>query len=165
MATDLKQSPPAHTPGPWIITNAIEVRPQRRQTQVVALIHEAIGAENNRLYAETREANGRLIAAAPELLEALKYLVDKCPDDMNADYNPHAGPLAKACAAIATWGFESPPPHHNLRRFPRIAVRSTGQVFGQVSQDGRQTRPIFSVAPPLRGLFLRMTFRRSQPSP
>ena len=48
-----------------------------------------------------REANARLIAAAPELLEALVYLVGESDDSMDAEYNPHAAPLAKARAAIA----------------------------------------------------------------
>lgn len=47
------------------------------------------------------DANARLIAASPDLVEALAYLVSECDPDMDDDYNPHAAPLAKARAALA----------------------------------------------------------------
>lgn len=46
------------------------------------------------------EDDARLIAAAPDMLEALEYLVAESDPDMDEDYNPHAMPLAKARNAI-----------------------------------------------------------------
>jgi len=47
------------------------------------------------------DANAHLIAAAPELYEALSYLVAETDPDIDEDYNPHAQPLRKARAALA----------------------------------------------------------------
>ena len=60
-----------HTPGPWraVLTYVHSVREDRRTTTSVA----DCGLTPSR--AEEAQANARLIAAAPELLEACKELV------------------------------------------------------------------------------------------
>lgn len=52
-------------------------------------------------------ANAHLIAASPELYEALVYLVSESDDEMDEDYNPHAKPLAQARAALKSARGES----------------------------------------------------------
>ena len=53
-----------HTPGPWAIRNGVQIRSERDQIAKVWMMRQGEG-----------KANARLIAAAPELLEALKTLV------------------------------------------------------------------------------------------
>jgi len=63
----------AHTPGPWHADKSgagWEVRPNRNVHAVTILGHED-------------EANARLIAAAPEMLEALTQLSKWCDDNLN----------------------------------------------------------------------------------
>ena len=57
----------SHTPGPWRVAGAILVAPDYGQTAIA----EAIEVQGFPGW-ETRRANARLIAAAPELLEMLK---------------------------------------------------------------------------------------------
>lgn len=69
---------PQHTPGPWSVAVDLDGRecvvsePDR-----VFLVRHDVWAEGMR---QEMEANARLIAAAPELLEALEWLGDHCPD-------------------------------------------------------------------------------------
>jgi hypothetical protein len=64
-----------HTPGPWVVyddsndgkTNRIEIAARGK---TVARIYHSVPAEDL--------PNARLIAAAPELLAALKYIVNVC---------------------------------------------------------------------------------------
>jgi hypothetical protein len=60
-----------HTPGPWLATK----RPIDSRYQIEA-------ADGSRLvtlpFSDTIESDARLIAAAPELLEALKSLFEHC---------------------------------------------------------------------------------------
>ena len=74
-----------HTPGPWSIKetkDGMTIRGDRRRLEIVSLIHEGgeqvIVGKHTGLDCLT-DANARLIAAAPELLEAaraaLPYLV------------------------------------------------------------------------------------------
>lgn len=62
-----------HTPGPWIISRGMGVQialdtgtPNEPSARFVAAVHDI----------PEREANARLIAAAPELLAALKHLLN-----------------------------------------------------------------------------------------
>ena len=78
-----------HTPGPWIVTgfdkefkDQINIQDDERGYYVAAAIS-----------CQAQEANARLIAAAPELLEALKNFVDGCSVSVDA--------FAVARAAIA----------------------------------------------------------------
>lgn len=65
---------PKHTPGPWKVTKREDARKGFFKFSLPDICFEsyAVEKESGRL-----EANARLIAAAPELLEALKNLVDK----------------------------------------------------------------------------------------
>lgn len=83
----------AHTPGPW---SFCEARGPREEL----CFHEVIDLENNTVcstWAGPNEANARLIAAAPELLEALRGALSYL-----SLYGPSAQPaLLSARAAIA----------------------------------------------------------------
>ena len=57
-----------HTPGPWTATACDDFYRIQSQDAYVADVFNY------------REANARLIAAAPELYEALGFLFDKIPD-------------------------------------------------------------------------------------
>lgn len=63
----------AHTPGPWYLDGTgIRTMVRGSDATIVALRH--------RLPSGTHEANASLIAAAPELLEALRYAIKQAPD-------------------------------------------------------------------------------------
>lgn len=97
-----------HTPGPWIAAKGagwLVTRPnaqERREAAIAVGMTPAVtivGTPYNWFDEEESEANARLIAAAPELLEALKALVNNC-----ADYEPWQRPCLtfdNARAAIA----------------------------------------------------------------
>ena len=69
-------SAPTFTPGPWHVANGVQVRSERDQIAKVWMMRNGEG-----------NANARLIAAAPELYEALQlallgldaYCVEKGP--------------------------------------------------------------------------------------
>jgi len=91
-----------HTPGPWIVGtepsfNTIRIRDSDLDALPVATIFYSIGGKPRYQRAEA-EANAALIAAAPELYEALHELVE--------DFRKYAkgcsdGYTAKADAALA----------------------------------------------------------------
>ena len=54
-----------HTPGPWHIANGVQIRSNRDQIAKIWMMRDGEGREN-----------ARLIAAAPDLLEALIELAD-----------------------------------------------------------------------------------------
>lgn len=73
-----------HTPGPWTLTADgagwyIECSPERGHS--VAYIRAEIGEEDPDTSDDEKEANARLIAAAPELLEALQAVSRSFPTD------------------------------------------------------------------------------------
>ena len=72
-----------HTPGPW----RIEWEMAHGGLSVVATIH----------FHDDTEANARLVAAAPELLEALQEIVRNDPYRQSS-----AGVIARAAIAKAT---------------------------------------------------------------
>ena len=79
----------AHTPGPWHV----------KRNRVTTAIRDAKGHYIVDRVVKDRDANAHLIAAAPELLEALRAIVaviDHAPDRECA-----AGVLEQARAAIA----------------------------------------------------------------
>lgn len=88
-----------HTPGPWLASKY----PRSNAYVVTTTPGDAKGDIANVLFglgskiAEETEANARLIAAAPELLEAA---IEALPY-INADPNDPAGPVARLVAAIA----------------------------------------------------------------
>ena len=62
-----------HTPGPWRISDEIYIRDASRNGAYIAEIDPMTDFEGNEAEAD---ANARLIAAAPALLEALQALYD-----------------------------------------------------------------------------------------
>lgn len=86
-----------HTPGPWHVAGGCQIRSDRDQIAKVWMMRGGEG-----------KANARLIAAAPELLEALKELV-KANEDHNESVSKVIGEplgwkdsyLDKARSAIA----------------------------------------------------------------
>ena len=89
-----------HTPGPW------KYGPDNRKTmRVFSGSREIVRAlsthGNRRLNCVERAANARLIAAAPELLEALQGLLRSYRDFLPERYLQDKGVATKAMAAIA----------------------------------------------------------------
>lgn len=89
-----------HTPGPWFASRKYEVGPRSdADDQSFGMIVPLAYA-----YGVNREANARLIAAAPDLLEALGELME-WEEEIAADLGVHTSSakpmLAKARAAIA----------------------------------------------------------------
>jgi hypothetical protein len=68
-------TPPAHTPGPWLVTKTQvgEHMIHLEDGSSIALVGDGPHEGDVR----TSEANARLIAAAPELLEACKIALSK----------------------------------------------------------------------------------------
>jgi len=71
-------TPIGHTPGPWMVYAKTKVYPLKAFTdplenQVADTSHGMSQAQN--------EANCRLVAAAPELLEALKMMKERAADN------------------------------------------------------------------------------------
>jgi hypothetical protein len=70
-----------HTPAPWTLGKGkVRVRTEKNNDGRSKLIAECYTTGNAVLYPplEEREANARLIASAPELLEALRAFVNVC---------------------------------------------------------------------------------------
>ena len=70
----------AHTPGPWNVTdNSWEtstVYDEDGRPVALCPIDERCDEENQQTYERIKEANALLIAAAPDLLEALHRIMD-----------------------------------------------------------------------------------------
>lgn len=83
--------PAAHTPGPWRIGDA-----------GWSVFEPPTGGTPKLVASVTNKANARLIAAAPELLAALKEYVDRHEADCMAGQKPNGLPeYDQAIAAIA----------------------------------------------------------------
>ena len=84
-----------HTPGPWRVDGRYVMALKEKQiceAPAYGVVHGKVDA-----------ANANLIAAAPELLNALKALLIRVADD--EDYGPdHAVTVARASIAKATGG-------------------------------------------------------------
>ena len=98
-----------HTPGPWAVDSDgsgwyIEATPERGHS--LAFIASPEFQEEPDTSASEAEANARLIAAAPDLLEALQWLVDILPDpDLDNDELQRTWTRrARAAIAKATGG-------------------------------------------------------------
>jgi hypothetical protein len=90
-------SKPIHTPGPWVIGDR---KPDSHATRICTIvggsaIHGAAQAVDD------WQADAKLIAAAPELLEALQELRDLMQGVIDGDYEPDSLTLQIADAAIA----------------------------------------------------------------
>lgn len=81
-----------HTPGPWCV-EGVGIR-----ALVRAGTSGVIVAVRHRLSAQENEANARLIAAAPELLEALENILSNCldSDGLSRAYENARAAIAKA---------------------------------------------------------------------
>ena len=95
-----------HTPGPWhLMGSSIRFR----AVDAVGNVHEGLVCclESERRLAANRDANARLIAAAPELLEALQELVMSVAGEPGAQHaigGVHSLRDARAAIAKATKG-------------------------------------------------------------
>ena len=96
-----------HTPGPWEADFETYPIMVRSQSETWPLVDE-LGNEEGRagvFIANTgdNKANARLIAAAPDLLEALKDMLDN-HEDACTGYGEGAADKARAAIAKATGG-------------------------------------------------------------
>lgn len=94
-----------HTPGPWKATRRgiMAINPQTGRYGAVVCQPNWRGLEPDDVWLDIpREANARLIEAAPDLLEALQMVRD-ADDDRKSDGFPAIPPIARAKidAAIA----------------------------------------------------------------
>ena len=99
-----------HTPGPWVVvgrlTKYVEARLVGRLIQEVAACGPTMADEG---YGQQQEANARLIAAAPDLLEALQDVDALWMHHSVAHGDGKIGPLhEKVIAAIAKAAGEQP---------------------------------------------------------
>jgi hypothetical protein len=96
-----------HTPGPWEIERPFEEDGLYVSSESTALICEVMEHSGhgtplqNEEAEEMDEANARLIAAAPDLLEALQYLHGIVLNGMTDDYDMMTAELGRAGRAIA----------------------------------------------------------------
>lgn len=101
----------AHTPGPWKHNGLKEPYFGHNEHTLAAAVwtadgkHFICGTRYNLTTPsapdkETADANARLIAAAPDLLEALEYIVNDTPEE-GGDAELTVVGYNKACAAIA----------------------------------------------------------------
>ena len=87
-----------HTPGPWIVDEACLVWAEAAGEYVALTDHDDAAP----IPMEQREANARLIAAAPELLEALEALSPhRTGYGQSMDWQAYNEAQKKARAAIA----------------------------------------------------------------
>ena len=99
-----------HTPGPWVVvgsrTKYVEARLVGSLMQEVAACGPTMADEG---YGQQQEANARLIAAAPDLLEALQDVDALWMHHSVAHGDGKIGPLhEKVIAAIARATGEQP---------------------------------------------------------
>ena len=91
----MKTTQAKHTPGPWYVEQDGDAWKINSDECGIALVHDPIAIELDR--ADEIEANARLIAAAPELLEALDELTTLLLPD-----NPKPkGGLCETCRRLA----------------------------------------------------------------
>lgn len=91
------QQKAAHTPGPWYATGGNVLRDVRGRAMTVAECHVERD-DKNRM--EELAANANLIAAAPELLDALRGLIETCEHFWSPVTPSQEAALDKARAAI-----------------------------------------------------------------
>lgn len=92
-----------HTPGPWFIEQTTVYALNKERIQVnrfTASIDRGWGDDGKRIEQQEVEANAKLIAAAPELLEALQDLADDIAERFDMD-SPSTNPGIKHCIDAA----------------------------------------------------------------
>jgi hypothetical protein len=85
-----------HTAGPWKITKVMELR---KATHYAVKHNDGTGSFSTEVVAQCeREANARLIAAAPDLLAALQWAMDNAEwsNDTATGTDPIRAAIAKA---------------------------------------------------------------------
>lgn len=87
-----------HTPGPWGTDDGAEVWPMQGDTSFVTLARVTGPWDNSQWYGSVEEAraNGRLIAAAPEMLLMLVDVLMTC----NPDGDTYSPPDKSLCDSI-----------------------------------------------------------------
>jgi hypothetical protein len=85
-----------HTPGPWIVKRAggIDVMTADRRLLIADCAGNKVGGY------EESQANALLIAAVPDLLEALKALLRESVNESGAPLRPSREAIATAQAAV-----------------------------------------------------------------
>lgn len=86
-----------HTPGPWRWNHFPDNESYLEDSHSASVIEGSIVTADN----EEREANARLIAAAPDLLEAARYVIEDAVSDMPATARVTKISLDALRAAIA----------------------------------------------------------------
>lgn len=91
-----------HTPGPWRFTE-IDSPSGGKQHAIVGIPFGDVVAVTSYPFhgREAMEANARLIAAAPDLLEALQWALEQIEPDLDLDHQD-AMTLARIAVAQAT---------------------------------------------------------------
>jgi hypothetical protein len=97
-----------HTPGPWVVGNQDPLNfgvPRGWGTEPIGFVYGPSFPEHSEV-GQRALANARLIAAAPELLEALRSIADCCDEEHAArDYASRQAEIrgiARAAIAKAT---------------------------------------------------------------
>ena len=96
-----------HTPGPWSIDNPKKGHvcisaPESRFWDLAKVVWQNDCDAELGQPSPQEEANARLIAAAPELLEALESLLDECEGTVMQTSANHSIERARAAIAKAT---------------------------------------------------------------
>jgi len=91
------------TPGPWV-ADGRDISPESNQElSICAVMPIDLGGEKGWHDGKETEANARLIAAAPDLLESLEELSKAYSDALRDEFNITECPLIdKALATIAS---------------------------------------------------------------
>jgi len=89
-----------HTPGPWVVDGDVIRGDQQRNGSISVASMLDVSYPYGRRAGESKHANARLIAAAPELLDALEACAAVCAGEV-MHKNGLVNALEKARAAIA----------------------------------------------------------------
>ena len=97
-----------HTPGPWLIAESVVSRHavtnmRRIRSKNEGLEHGAVCDVYGIQDGSEASANARLIAAAPDLLDALKTIIEDIDSEFgtDCDYNKARAAIAKATGGAA----------------------------------------------------------------
>lgn len=97
-----------HTPGPWRVNNGGRSRLPHIRAADGSYVMDAAPRGSRARSCVRQEADARLIAAAPELLSALRSLVRACDDEGWPRTAEQMAPLQYARTAIAAATGEAP---------------------------------------------------------